>query len=72
MLGTNGTGRTLFSFLNTIEGFKFMVNLKWINHHAVNGIDHAPAAIKKLHDKFNGMKSPPPKKLSLAVNDLKT
>ena len=54
------------------EGFKFMVNLKWINHHAVNGIDHAPAAIKKLHDKFNGMKSPPPKKLSLAVNDLKT
>ncbi|KAF8326200.1 uncharacterized protein EI90DRAFT_3018712 [Cantharellus anzutake] len=38
-------------FLNSIEGFKFMVDLKWLDHEMRNGFDSTSLEAHQLHGK---------------------
>ncbi|KAF8325548.1 uncharacterized protein EI90DRAFT_3019007 [Cantharellus anzutake] len=53
MQGQNDMGQWrwthfMLPFLNTPDGFKFLINLNWIDKHAVNSIDNAPPEFKRL------------------------
>ncbi|KAF8317836.1 uncharacterized protein EI90DRAFT_3133621 [Cantharellus anzutake] len=43
-------------FLNLIEGFKFMVDLKWLDHEMRNGFNSASLEAHQLHGQFFDIK----------------
>jgi hypothetical protein len=45
-------------FLNSVNRFKFLVDLNWINQQAAMGIDNAPAKVRQLHADYIEKKFP--------------
>jgi hypothetical protein len=45
-------------FLNSVNGFKFLVDLNWIDQQAAMGIDNAPAKVRQLHADYIEKKFP--------------
>ncbi|KAF8311655.1 uncharacterized protein EI90DRAFT_3138191 [Cantharellus anzutake] len=46
----------VYLFLNSVEGFKFMVDLKWLDHEMRDGFDSTSLEACQLHGQFFDMK----------------